>query len=356
MAVRSQLRELDLWHTYRLMFLSRRFEELTTQLWLEGLVAGEMHLGIGEEAIAAGVVAHMFEGDAMALHHRATPFMLMRGVDPTSLLEEFLGKQDGLCAGMGGHMHLFSREHLTASSCVIGASGPCGLGFAIAAERLRSGSVAVATFGEGALNQGMLLESMNLSASWGLPLIFVCLDDSWSITTRSDSQRGATPCVRAQGFGIPSEHVDGLDVEAVWHAAGRAFDRARNRRGPTFLHATCVHPEGHFLGDQILEIGRDPLRQFPPIAITLLKSAISPGGASITERIRAVTTILKRLRENSIDRMEVNDPLAMLRLKLTSEPERLSNLELEVEACLLQVVQTALGEPQKESGHANTDV
>src|SRR4030042_416765 len=133
-----------------------------------------MHSGTGEEAIIAGVVTQLREGDAMALDHRGTAALLMRGVDPVLILRELLGRPDGLCGGMGGHMHLFSPAHLAASSGIVGAAGPAAVGFALANLHLRPGKVAVAFFGEGATNQGMLLESWNLAAAWKLPVLFVC--------------------------------------------------------------------------------------------------------------------------------------------------------------------------------------
>ena len=144
----------DLWALYRHMLRSRLFELAVAKLWNDGDISGEMHLGTGEEAIAAGVVSQLTDGDAMALDHRGTPPLLMRGVDPVTLLRELLGRSDGLCAGMGGHMHLFSPEHLAASSGIVGASGPAVVGFALAAQRLRPGTLAAAFFGEGAVNQG----------------------------------------------------------------------------------------------------------------------------------------------------------------------------------------------------------
>ncbi|NIT30298.1 MAG: thiamine pyrophosphate-dependent dehydrogenase E1 component subunit alpha, partial [Armatimonadetes bacterium] len=113
----------DLWTLYALMLKSRLFEEAIAQLWHDGLISGEMHLGTGEEAIIAGVVAQLREGDAMALDHRGTAALLMRGVDPALILRELLGRPDGLCGGVGGHMHLFSKEHLAASSGIVGAEG-----------------------------------------------------------------------------------------------------------------------------------------------------------------------------------------------------------------------------------------
>jgi pyruvate dehydrogenase E1 component alpha subunit len=126
------------------MLRSRLFEEAVAQLWQDGLISGEMHLGTGEEAIIAGMLDHLRDGDALALDHRGTAAMLMRGADPVSLLREMLGKPDGLCPGMGGHMHLFAPELLAATSGIVGASAPAAGGFALAALHLCPGSVAAA--------------------------------------------------------------------------------------------------------------------------------------------------------------------------------------------------------------------
>lgn len=255
--------EPDLWSLYRQMLRSRRFEEFVKDLWEKGKISGEMHLGIGEEAIAAGVVDHLQEGDAMALDHRGTPPLVARGVDLVVLLREFLGRGDGLCSGMGGHMHLFSPEHLAASSGIVGSSGPVAAGFALAAQCLRPENLAVAFFGEGAMNQGMLVETLNLAVAWKLPVLFVCKDNEWAITTPSHSVTGGNLIDRAKAFGMPAMEIDGTDVEAVWNAAGQGADRARNGNGPTFLLAHCPRLEGHFLmiGQIRTDQDRDPLDQ-----------------------------------------------------------------------------------------------
>jgi TPP-dependent pyruvate/acetoin dehydrogenase alpha subunit len=192
----------NLWSLYALMLKSRLFEEAVTQLWKDGLISGEMHLGTGEEAIIAGIVSHLRAGDALALDHRSTPPLLMRGVDPILILRELLGRPDGLCGGRGGHMHLFSKDHLTASSGIVGASGPAAAGFALAARYLRPGAIAVAFFGDGAMNQGMLMESMDLASVWNLPVLFVCKDDQWAISTRSRMVTGGSLSERVGGLGV----------------------------------------------------------------------------------------------------------------------------------------------------------
>ncbi len=336
----------DLWMLYAEMLKSRLFEEATAKLWHDGLISGEMHLGTGEEAIIAGVVAHLREGDSMALDHRGSAALLMRGVDPVLITRELLGYADGLCGGMGGHMHLYSKQHLAASSGIVGAAGPTAAGFALSAQYSDPGAVAVAFFGEGAMNQGMLMESMNLAAAWRLPVLFVCKDDGWSITTQSAKMTGGDLNERARGLGIPVVEVDGRDVCEVWEAAHEAIERARSGDGATFLHADCVHFEGHFLGYQLMRIVRDPLREMPKIAIPLTKSFLRAGGASIRERVAGlkivIAAVLSTVRDGRGD--ATNDPLHLARAMLQSDSNRLQALENQIEQEMGSVLASALAE------------
>ena len=334
------------WSLYSLMLQSRLFEEAIAQLWHDGLISGEMHLGTGEEAIIAGVVAHVREGDAMALDHRGTAALLMRGVDPVLILRELLGRPDGLCGGMGGHMHLFSKEHLAASSGIVGAAGPTAAGFGLAAQYLHPGAFAVAFFGEGAMNQGMLMESMNLASAWNLPVVFVCKDDDWAITTQSERMTGGDLNERARGLGVPAVEVDGLDVLEVWEASHAAIERARSGQGPTFLHARCVHFEGHFLGLQLLRLVRDPLREMPGIALPLTRSFVRPGGAVVRDRVaglkEVVAAVLSTVRDPRRD--SANDPVRRARETLLPDPARLQELEERIEEEMDEVLASALAE------------
>ena len=320
---------VDLWSLYALMLRSRLFEEAVAQLWQAGHISGEMHLGTGEEAIIAGVVSQLEPGDAMALDHRGTAALLMRGVDPIALLREFLGCPDGLCGGMGGHMHLFSKEHLAASSGIVGATGPAALGFALAAQYLRPGTVALAFFGEGASNQGMLLEALNLAAAWHLPVIFVCKDNQWAITTPTSATLTGSLVERARGFGLAAEEVDGNDVEAVWNAAHEALDRARYGGGPTFIHATCFHLEGHFLGDRLVKTARQPAREILRLAGPMTKSFLHIKGAPWNERFKSLKMILSLIwrTRKALAAGQENDPISRARVKLEVDSPRLQALE-----------------------------
>lgn len=328
---------------YADMLRARLFEEAIGSLWKEGLVSGEMHLGTGEEGINVGTISHLEEGDAMALDHRATPPLLLRGVDPVLILRELLGRPDGLCAGMGGHMHLFSRDHLAASTGIVGAGGPTVAGFALAARTLRPGSVAIAFFGEGALNQGMMMESLNLAAVWRLPVVFVCKNDDWSITTPSDGMTAGSVDDRVRGFGMDPVQVDGRDVQAVWDVAGEAIAGVRAGDGPAFIHARCVHLEGHFLGYQLLRIVRHPARELPGIAAPLARSIVGRG-AGVGDRVRGVRSVLSSLVATMRDPREDkdNDPLA--RTRGLVDPDRVRDIEDVIAAQIGDVVTIALGD------------
>jgi pyruvate dehydrogenase E1 component alpha subunit len=233
---------------------------------------------------------------------------------------------------MGGHMHLFSKEHLAASSGIVGAEGPAAVGFALAAQYLRAQAIAVAFFGDGAMNQGMLMESLNLAAVWKLPVLFVCKDDGWGITTKSEVSTGGNLDDRARGLGVPAFSVDGVDVSKVWEVAHSAIDGIRSGEGPVFIHARCVHFEGHFLGFQPIRIVRNPLKEMPKIAVGMTKSILKLDGAAVGERItglkNVMASVISTLRDPRRDR--ANDPLPHARTILQSEETRLKAMEEQI--------------------------
>jgi pyruvate dehydrogenase E1 component alpha subunit len=333
----------DLWSLYELMFKSRTFEEAVRQIWKDGKISGEMHLGMGEEAIVAGIISQLIEGDAMALDHRGTPPMVMRGVDPVALLREFMGQPDGLCGGMGGHMHLFAPDMLAASSGIVGAAGPAAAGFALAGQMLRPGTVSIAFFGDGATNAGMLMESMNLAVVWKLPVIFVCKDNDWAITTPANTVLGGNLLARAQAFGMKAIEVDGAEVEAVWSAGEVALRHARAGNGPVFFWAHCVHLEGHFLGDGLLDMVRRPVYSFRKRTWPMVKGFFRSGGAPGGERISSLWQILGGVFKIQRQTASQSDPLVRTRQALAEkDAARLAELESVVRGEIQQCVAMAL--------------
>jgi acetoin:2,6-dichlorophenolindophenol oxidoreductase subunit alpha len=308
---------------YLQMARMRRMEVELGELWQRGLISGELHLGIGEEAVAAGVLAHVHDGDALAVDHRSTPPFVARGSSLTAIVAEMLGSEAGLCRGRGGHMHLFDKERLAASSGIVGAAGPLGCGFALAAQGLRPGGVAVAFFGEGAINQGMLLESLNLAAVWRLPVLFVCKDSGFAITTRSKTVTAGSVTNRARSFGIPVSRVDGSDVEAVRKAAGAGIGRARAGRGPSFILARCHRRGGHFLGDPLLRLLEHPVDEGRSIAPGLTAAAVRRSGARGSQRMAGLARITSVLASFAGERwLLARDPLQRQRRRLAPDTAR----------------------------------
>jgi pyruvate dehydrogenase E1 component alpha subunit len=299
---------------FRQMARARAFEDAIAVLWREGRISGEMHLGTGEEAVAAGTVAGLRPGDAVALDHRPTPVLTALGIDLALMLAEMLGLEGGLNRGRAGHMHLMSRTRLAASSGIVGSSAPLAAGFALAGRSLRPGTVAVAFFGDGAMNQGMLLETLNLASAWKLPLLFVCKDNGWAITTRSVAVTGGDLIRRAEAFGIRSQDVDGVDVLAVAAATAGAIARARRGEGPSFVRARVARLDGHFLGDALIRASRSPAGAGRTLLGDVTSAALSRTGGGIGARARSVIRLLGLMRQARRDDRDTDrDPLERAR-------------------------------------------
>lgn len=326
--------------TYEQLARVRAFEAAQAELWRRGLVSGELHSSVGEEAVAVGVVEHLRDGDAMALDHRGTGPLVARGVEPTSLLLEVLGMEQGLSGGWGGHMHLFEPGVLAASDGIVGTSGPTACGFAVAGRQLRPGSVAVAFFGEGATNAGMMLESWNLAAAWRLPVLFVCKDNGWAITTRSRDVTSGAVTDRARAFGLETRTVKGWDVGDVSAAARALIERCRRGGGPGFLLAKVHRPDGHFLGDAMLRVLDEPVGEARAMLPGLAKAAGHRLGASRSQRARAGLTLATRFATLGWQRaVRRRDPVLRSRRRLDPETAEAVDAAVasEMRACLDRV-------------------
>ena len=232
---------------YRTMRRIRTFEERVGELFLRGQSAGSMlHLSIGEEAAAAGVCGVLGPDDTFTTHHRGHGIFLARGGDPNRMMAEIAGKTSGYCAGKGGSMHIADRAlgHLGANA-IVGGGIPAVVGAALSAKMLGSGGVSVAFFGDGALQQGILYESMNMAALWRLPVLFVCVNNQYGMGTRVDRAAASTDfSARASAFGLSAIKADGIDVEEVRAAAESLVAGARGGQ-PGFLEVSCYRFYGH---------------------------------------------------------------------------------------------------------------
>jgi TPP-dependent pyruvate/acetoin dehydrogenase alpha subunit len=232
----------------RTMLRIREFEDRVAESYLRGMTAGSMfHLSVGEEAVAAGAGAAMQPGDCFTTHHRGHGVFLARGADPGRMFAEVFGRREGYCAGKGGSMHIadIALGHMGANA-IVGANIPISLGGGFAMKYLKTGTASVAFFGDGALNQGVLYESMNMAALWMLPVLFAVVNNQYGMGTRIDRASACLGFVeRAASFGVAGQEVDGMDAEAVWGAAEGLLAQARAGGGPGFLLANCYRFYGH---------------------------------------------------------------------------------------------------------------
>ncbi|MQA79812.1 MAG: pyruvate dehydrogenase (acetyl-transferring) E1 component subunit alpha [Streptosporangiales bacterium] len=234
----------------RTMLLIRRFEEAMVDLYQRNLIPGFIHPAIGEEAVHAGVQAHLRGVDHVAATHRGHGPAIAKGLDLQGMMAEVLGRRDGLLGGRGGSLHVgdWTQRCLPASP-LVGGNIATMTGVALAHRDSGDGGVAVAYFGDGALNRGSCHEAVNLAAIWRLPVVFAVIDNGWAISVpRSYATAGALPD-RARAYGIPGEVVDGKDVLACYEGAGNAVARARDGGGPSMLFFDCPRGYGHEEGD-----------------------------------------------------------------------------------------------------------
>lgn len=231
---------------YQSMVTMRRYEEGVGAAVESGEVHGEMHLGIGQEAVAVALAAVLREGDALVSTHRPHLHALAHGVDPVQMLAELL-ERDGLSRGKGGHMHLFDPDRDFMCTGIVGAGAPIAAGYALA--RRGSGAVSVAIAGDGAMNQGAVLETLNLAALWRLPMVFLVEDNGYGISVRRDDATAGSLVDRGTPFGIPGWSCDGTDPQAVLEVLEPAFQRARSGEGPAAVVAQVYRFRGHYEGD-----------------------------------------------------------------------------------------------------------
>ncbi|SDT05653.1 pyruvate dehydrogenase E1 component alpha subunit [Pseudomonas asplenii] len=247
----STLPTEQLLHAYRVMRTIRAFEERLHVEFATGEIPGFVHLYAGEEASAAGVMAHLDDEDCIASTHRGHGHCIAKGVDVYGMMAEIYGKKTGVCQGKGGSMHIadLSKGMLGANG-IVGAGAPLAAGAALAAKLKGSRSVAVAFFGDGGSNEGAVFEAMNLASVWNLPCIFVAENNGYAEATASNWSLACDHIAdRAAGFGMPGVTVDGFDFFAVHEAAGAAIERARAGEGPSLIEVKLTRYYGHFEGD-----------------------------------------------------------------------------------------------------------
>ncbi|MCO1844409.1 thiamine pyrophosphate-dependent dehydrogenase E1 component subunit alpha [Pseudomonas aeruginosa] len=254
----STLSTDQLLHAYRVMRTIRAFEERLHVEFATGEIPGFVHLYAGEEASAAGVMAHLRDDDCIASTHRGHGHCIAKGVDVHGMMAEIYGKKTGVCQGKGGSMHIADLEKgMLGANGIVGAGAPLAAGAALAAKLKGSDAVAVAVFGDGGSNEGAVFEAMNLASVWNLPCLFVAENNGYAEATAANWSVACDHIAdRAAGFGMPGVTVDGFDFFAVHEAAGAAIERARAGEGPSLIEVKLTRYYGHFEGDA--QTYRDP--------------------------------------------------------------------------------------------------
>jgi pyruvate dehydrogenase E1 component alpha subunit len=237
---------------YREMLLIRRFEEKAGQMYGMGLIGGFCHLYIGQEAVVTGVTMASKKGeDAQITGYRDHGHMLAMGLDPKGVMAELTGRAGGLSKGKGGSMHMFSNEHrFYGGNGIVGAQVALGTGLAFASKYKKDGSVSLSYFGDGASNQGQVYESFNMAKLWRLPVVYIIENNRYGMGTSVDRASGQPNLSRrGEGFDIPGEQVDGMDVRMTYDAAKRAIEHARSGQGPYILEMLTYRYRGHSMSD-----------------------------------------------------------------------------------------------------------
>ncbi len=222
---------------HQCMVRIRLFEEAAGRMMENGKIPGALHLYVGQEAVAAGVMAHLSDEDQITSTHRGHGHLIAKGGDFDRMFAELLGRSTGYCKGKGGSMHISAMSlGMLGANGIVGAGPPIAMGAAFSNQFRKTKNVAVAFFGDGASNEGSFHEAANMASLYKLPCIFVCENNGYGeYTSQANHQAIVDVADRAAGYGMPGVIVDGMDVVAVFEAAGEAVDRARKGRGPTLL-------------------------------------------------------------------------------------------------------------------------
>ena len=259
---------------YTTMATIRNFEERGIPETGQRAMSGSVHSSAGQEAVPTGVCAHLSDVDYIGSTHRGHGHCIAKGVDPKRMMAELFGRSTGTNKGKGGSMHIADMSKgMLGTNGVVGASIPLAVGAGLTSKLKDLKRVAVAFFGDGAANQGVLHESMNLASVWKLPVIFCCENNGYAQATPVEyALSTANVSDRAAGYDMPGITVDGMDVFAVYDAAGQAVERARNGEGPTLLECRTYRFYGHTVFDNPLTYrtkeeedhwrARDPLKLF----------------------------------------------------------------------------------------------
>lgn len=296
---------------YRQMRLIREFEETVDELGERGEIVGETHLYTGQEAVAVGTCSALRDDDIVGSTHRSHGHVLAKGADPREVMAEIGGKETGIVGGRGGEMHMFAPEiGLLETNSLVGASTPHVAGAVLSGQLDGDDRVGVAFFGDGASNQGVVFETMNLAAIWDLPVVFLCENNQYAVSTSVETAAaGDNLSARASGFGIPSETIDGQDVLTVYETVDAAVERARNGEGPQFVECETYRFTGHYSAEYKLLSEEQQYRDDAEIdrardPITVMREAVTEAGVLAEDELVSIDKAVEAEVEDAVEFMQ----------------------------------------------------
>lgn len=308
------------------MIRVRRFEEKCVELYQSEKIRGFLHLYIGEEAVAAGVMPALTPADTVVATYREHGHALLRGVSAESIMAEMFGKVEGCSRGRGGSMHLFDKAtHFGGGNAIVGGGLPLAVGVALADRMRDREAVTACFFGEGAVAEGDFHESMNLAALWRLPVLFLCENNLYAMGTALERSEAETNlAVKAAGYRIPAWSVDGMDVLAVERAARAAATAVRGGGGPHFVEFRTYRFRAHSMYDPELYRSKDEIERWKERDPIATFTAVLKGRGLLTDGDLAV--IEKEAAEEIAGAVEsaeagTGEPVEQLERFVYSEPK-----------------------------------
>jgi pyruvate dehydrogenase E1 component alpha subunit len=281
---------------YEDMLFWRKFEDKAAALYIQQKIRGFLHLYNGQEAVLAGSLFAMEEGDRMITAYRNHVQPIGLGEDPKRIMAELMGKATGTSGGRGGSMHMFSKEHnFFGGHGIVGGQTPLGAGLAFADRYLKKKQVTLTYMGDGAVRQGSFHETLNLAAMWQLPVVFIVENNGYAMGTSVERSANHTEIWKlGLGYDIPCGPVEGMDPVAVYEGVSKAVDRARKGEGPSLLEIKTYRYKGHSMSDAQHYRTKDEVAEYQKIdPITTCKEVILSKGYATGDEVAAIDQRVK---------------------------------------------------------------
>ena len=295
---------------YEMMLRIRRFEERTLLLYSKQKIRGFLHVYIGQEAIAAGLLSAIRPEDPIVTAYRQHGIALARGLSSNECMAELCGKRTGAVKGKGGSMHFFSKEHnYFGGNGIVGAQIPIGTGIALAEQYRGTDNLCVTMFGDGAARQGALYESFNMAMTWKLPVLYICENNQYAMGTSVERTSNVKDLFKiGAAFDMPSEPVDGMDPEAVHNALEKAAEHIRAGKGPYYIEIKTYRYRGHSVSDPAKYRTKEELNNYKGLdPLITIKARILDQDIATEAELQKIDDLIAQEIDAAVDFAENSD-------------------------------------------------